>query len=95
MSVISLSMVETDGGIVVRIDLESDRDVLGHEHERDHRVLAAELLGVRLSDLDDLGIKVQRVGPSQRAAATSQQQAAARGKIGTVGNPGPRRGDRR
>jgi hypothetical protein len=45
------------------IGYESDGDALPHEHERDHRALAEQLLGVPLGD--DVGeIRVERVQKS-------------------------------
>lgn len=41
------------------IHLESDSDVLGHEHERDHRRLVEQLLGQSLDD--DTDVVVQRI----------------------------------
>jgi hypothetical protein len=41
------------------VHLESDDDVLGHEHERDHRALVESLIGQRLDD--DIDVVVERV----------------------------------
>ncbi len=44
----------------VVIHYESDSDALPHEHERDHRALAEQLLGQPLDELLG-GVKVDRV----------------------------------
>jgi hypothetical protein len=50
------------------VHLESDSDVLGHEHERDHRRLVEQLLGAPLDD--DTEVLVERT--EQAAVATNE-----------------------
>lgn len=50
------------------VHLESDSDVLGHEHERDHRALVEALLGTKLGDDSDLVIeRVEKRGEGHGA----------------------------
>ena len=69
------------------IGYESDGDALPHEHERDHRALAEQLLGVPLGD--DVGeIRVERVQKSgavlegELAHETDRQREAAKAPKG-------------
>lgn len=62
MATLKISMVDTPAGPRITVDYESDRDALGHEHERDHRAAVAALLGVGLAELEALGITVERAG---------------------------------
>jgi hypothetical protein len=48
------------------IGYESDSDALPHEHEKDHRALAEQLLGVPLGD-DIEGVRVERVRKDGKA----------------------------
>ena len=93
MGTLSVSLVDTANGPRVRIDLSSDSDVLSHEHEDDHRELAAKLLGVPLGALEGLGIDVIRTGSvaSGDVAASAPSASSRRGQIGTKGNPGRQR----
>lgn len=68
----------------VVIHYESDRDALPHEHERDHRALAEQLLGRPLEQVLG-GVVVDRVvvekqPQAQKAAATedARNRAGAR-----------------
>ena len=59
------------------ISYESEEDALPHEHERDHRALAEQLLGRKLDD--DVGdIVVERVTKKQPAEAEHQEQLGER-----------------
>lgn len=58
------------------VHLESDSDVLGHEHERDHRRLVEQLLGCPLDDETEL--VVERTEKAAEAPAASEAQVAAR-----------------
>jgi hypothetical protein len=49
---------KTTGKRELVIHLESDDDVLGHEHERDHRRLVEQLLGAPIDE--DTGIVIER-----------------------------------
>jgi hypothetical protein len=62
---------KTTGKRELVIHLESDDDVLGHEHERDHRRLVERLLGAPLDD--DTGIVIERgeATPSTTTATTA------------------------
>lgn len=69
------------------IGYESDSDALPHEHEKDHRALAEQLLGVPLGD--DVGeIRVERVQKSgaviegELAREAERQREAAKGSQG-------------
>ena len=54
------------------ISYESEDDALPHEHERDHRALAEQLLGQKLDD--DVGdIIVERVTKKQSAEQEHQE----------------------
>jgi hypothetical protein len=59
------------------ISYESEEDALPHEHERDHRALAEQLLGRKL-DEDDGEIIVERVTKKQPADAESAGESGAR-----------------
>jgi hypothetical protein len=50
------------------VHLESDSDVLGHEHERDHRRLVEQLLGCPLDD--DTELVVQRTEKTTEGEAS-------------------------
>lgn len=68
------------------IHLESDDDVLGHEHERDHRRLVERLLGAPLDE--DTGIVVERgdASPSQTTATSPETASSSTRKAqGTKG----------
>ena len=59
------------------ISYESEDDALPHEHERDHRALAEQLLGRKLDD--DVGdIIVERVTKKQPANEQAPEQETAR-----------------
>jgi len=59
------------------ISYESEEDALPHEHERDHRALAEQLLGRKLDD--DVGdIIVERVTKKQPGAEEHQEQLGER-----------------
>ena len=59
------------------ISYESEEDALPHEHERDHRALAEQLLGRKLDD--DVGdIIVERVTKKQGQTEGSEQPTAGR-----------------
>jgi hypothetical protein len=78
---------QTTGKRELVIHLESDDDVLGHEHERDHRRLVERLLGVPLDD--NTGIVVERgeaspatptpAGASAPAPSSTRQTQGNRG----------------
>jgi hypothetical protein len=51
MAEMTIKLVEGPGGMRVELDLVSDRDTLQHEHEIDHKALAAGLLGMTLPKL--------------------------------------------
>ncbi len=62
------------------ISYESEEDALPHEHERDHRALAEQLLGRRLDD--DVGdIVVERVTKQQPVAEGEAEPAGRRAGI--------------
>jgi hypothetical protein len=69
------------------IGYESDSDALPHEHEKDHRALAEQLLGVPLGD-DVEGVRVERVQKDGKpvedepAREAERQREAARSKGG-------------
>ena len=68
------------------IHLESDSDVLGHEHERDHRRLVEALIGQKLGDDDD--VIIERGAPATTATPQLQQtgeQQAQRGQAKSRG----------
>ena len=52
------------------IKLDSEADMLPHEHEQMHRQLAEKILGRKLADDDQ--IIVERVGETQPAGPVSQ-----------------------
>ena len=61
----------------VVIHYESDRDALPHEHERDHRALAEQLIGRPLEQVLG-GVVVDRVivEKAPKAGATTAEEAA-------------------
>ena len=68
------------------VHLESDSDVLGHEHERDHRRLVEALIGQKIGDDDD--VIIERGAPATTAATQQQQtgeQQAQRGQAKSRG----------
>jgi hypothetical protein len=62
------------------IHLESDSDVLAHEHERDHRRLVEALLGQKIGDDDTVvierGTATTTATPATGAASTPTRGAA-------------------
>ena len=58
------------------VHLESDSDVLSHEHERDHRALVESLIGSRLDD--DVSIVIERVEKGGEGTATETPAARKR-----------------
>ena len=57
------------------IHLESDSDVLSHEHEADHRRLVESLIGMPVDD--DTSVVIERISAGQTATATPTAQPAA------------------
>ena len=57
------------------IHLESDSDVLSHEHEADHRRLVESLIGQPVDD--DTTVVIERIAaaPTSAPAASAEQQA--------------------
>lgn len=61
----------------ILIGYESDADELPHEHERDHRALVEELLGIKLdSETDE--IIVERISKGEVTGAASAEQTTER-----------------
>jgi hypothetical protein len=60
---------KTTGKRELVIHLESDDDVLGHEHERDHRRLVEQLIGAPIED--DTGIVIERGETTPAATSTT------------------------
>jgi hypothetical protein len=58
------------------VHLESDSDVLGHEHERDHRALVESLIGSKLDD--DVAVVVERIEKGGAGTGTETETEAAR-----------------
>ena len=54
------------------IAYESDSDALPHEHERDHRALAEQLLGAKLDD-DIESVVVERISKGEKVASPGDQ----------------------
>lgn len=69
----------------VVIHYESDSDMLPHEHERDHRALAEQLLGRPIGELLG-GVEVDRVvverAPKAGEAAAEEAARARQGERG-------------
>ncbi len=64
------------------VHLESDSDVLGHEHERDHRRLVEQLTGLSLDDDTDVHLHVERVVESGTHLEQQQEnEAPAAGRV--------------
>ena len=55
------------------IHLESDSDVMSHEHETDHRRLVESLIGQKVDD--DTTVVVERIEKAAVPAAPETQQA--------------------
>jgi hypothetical protein len=70
---------KTTGKRELVIHLESDSDVLGHEHERDHRRLVEQLIGQPLDADDDIvverGATTATGAPSSSATPTVARTA--------------------
>ncbi|MBM4282317.1 MAG: hypothetical protein FJ137_16700 [Deltaproteobacteria bacterium] len=73
------------------IHLESDDDVLGHEHERDHRRLVEQLIGQQLDD--DVAIVVQR-GEAAPAGTATTTTSTTTTTTPTAGAPRPATGQK-
>lgn len=58
------------------VHLESDSDVLGHEHERDHRTLVESLIGGKLDD--DVTIVIERIEKGEEGTGTVSDTETAR-----------------
>lgn len=58
------------------IGYESDSDALPHEHERDHRALAEELLGRKLDDGTE-ELVVERETPKQATSEAERESPVA------------------
>ena len=68
------------------IHLESDSDVLGHEHERDHRRLVEALIGQKIGDDDD--VIIERGAPATTATTQQQQPGEQRAQRGQAKSRG-------
>lgn len=88
MAEMTIKLVEGPDGMRVELDLVSDRDTLQHEHEIDHKALAASLLGMTLAELQALGIEVTRKTRQAEREQGPAPAAGQRGKLQTRGNPG-------
>lgn len=55
------------------IHLESDSDVMSHEHEADHRRLVESLIGQKVDD--DTSIVIERIEKAAEPVAPETQQA--------------------
>ena len=60
------------------IHLESDSDVLSHEHEADHRRLVESLIGQPVDD--DTSVVIERINGTGTAAPQAEQQAQKEGE---------------
>ncbi len=69
------------------IGYESDSDALPHEHEKDHRALAEQLLGVPLGD-DIEGVRVERVQKDGRAIEGELERESERQREATKNKGG-------
>jgi hypothetical protein len=69
---------KTTGKRELVIHLESDSDVLSHEHEADHRRLVESLIGMPVDD--DTDVVIERISAQQTAAATPAPAEQAAGK---------------
>ena len=58
------------------IHLESDSDVLSHEHEADHRRLVESLIGMPVDD--DTSVVIERISSGQTATAPPAAPPAAK-----------------
>ena len=65
------------------VHLESDSDVLGHEHEGDHRRLVEQLIGQPIDD--DTSIVIERIEKAPTGGATDVEAPAARGPVANRG----------
>lgn len=94
MAELTIRWIEGAEGPRLAIDLVSDRDVLPHEHEIDHRAMAAGLLGMTVAEVQALGIEVRRVTRGQQEAEPprrDQSAERARERLPSRNNPGRRR----
>jgi hypothetical protein len=60
------------------VHLESDSDVLSHEHERDHRRLVEQLLGSPLDDNTDVVIERTEKTPHAPVATADDSATSSR-----------------
>lgn len=56
------------------IHLESDSDVMSHEHEADHRRLVESLIGQKVDD--DTSIVIERIEKAQTTTTTTESTPA-------------------
>lgn len=81
-----------DGSPVIEFDYESEPGDLAYEHERDHRRIVAQAMGMSPEALEASGMAVVRAAPAAQADEGAERAAepagAARRALPTRGNPG-------
>ena len=81
-----------DGSPVIEFEYESEPGDLAYEHERDHRRIVAQAMGMSPEALEASGMAVVRVPSGPQAEAEGERAAAppgaARQALPTRGNPG-------
>ncbi len=58
------------------VHLESDEDVLGHEHERDHRRIVEHLIGQKIDDNTDVIVSRGVALPAAAPVASSSPSSS-------------------